>query len=77
MIQQIKDRYKQLDSKVGFIEEAAEIFERSPLTLRVHWFGNFWRVPQGFQLRVLALLEQKIKEQNEVRELKVTDPVEL
>jgi len=65
MIENIKKLWKQIDNKTNFIVMAANDLDKSPNTLRHHWFSNsgFWSVPEEHQPRVIELLQNTIKEQ--------------
>lgn len=65
MIENIKSLWQQIENKTKFMEMAAEDLGRSPLTLRQHWFAHFWSIPEEHQPRVVELLQNAIKEQNE------------
>ena len=64
MIANIKLLYKQLNSKKDFIEYSAAYFGLKPTSLRNHWFGNFWQIPESKQEQVVTLLQNYIKNQN-------------
>lgn len=55
--------YKHIHKKTKFIMEAGAHFGKSPQSLRVHWFGNFWSIPERYQDDLILFLQQKIKEQ--------------
>lgn len=63
MIENIKNLYTQVDKKTKFIEMVADDLEKSPLTLRNHWFSAFWSIPDEHQERVVELLQNTIKNQ--------------
>ena len=65
MTEEIKILYAKIHKKTDFIIEAAndKQIDKSPLTLRNHWFGNFWQIPQEYQDRVKHLLQKKIEQQ--------------
>jgi hypothetical protein len=65
-IEQIKNLYSQIEKKVKFIEFVAEKVERSPKTLRNHWFAEFWSVPVEHQEQVIKLLKETISKQKEL-----------
>ncbi len=65
MIQNIKNLYAQIDKKVDFLIELANDLDKSPNTMRNHWFGNFWSIPEEYQERVVELLQNRIALQNE------------
>lgn len=67
-MQDIRDLYSQLDHKTNFTIIAGQYFERSPQYLRVHWFGNFWNIPKGFQKPLKRLLMEAVKEQRKNQE---------
>ncbi len=64
MVEEIKELWKDLDYKTGFIKEVAVEVDRSPNTLNNHWFSHFWLIPEEFQAKVKELLEKKIKSQS-------------
>ena len=65
MIENIQNLFSELNNKTKFIKEAADDLNKSPNTLRHHWFSNsgFWSIPEEYQPRVVELLQNKIKEQ--------------
>ncbi len=65
MIENIQELYAQINHKTNFIKMAAKDLGKSPLTLRAHWFGLFWAIPEHHQPRVVELLQNTIKKQNE------------
>lgn len=64
MIDNIKSLYGQVQKKTTFIIMAAEVLGKSPLTLRQHWFGALWAIPEEHQPRVVELLQNTILSQN-------------
>lgn len=60
----IKELWKMVDKKTEFIQAAAEDLDKSPLTLRQHWFGSFWSIPEEHQPRIVELLQNTIANQN-------------
>lgn len=62
----IQKLYDQIEKKTKFIKEVAADLNKSPLTLRHHWFGNFWAIPADHEDRVIELLQAKIRQQNKV-----------
>ena len=66
MIEKIQMLYSQIEKKTKFIKEVAADLNKSPLTLRNHWFSAFWSIPEESQARVVELLEERIQEQNSV-----------
>jgi len=60
MIENIKTLYSRINKKTKFIEMAADDLEKSPLTLRHHWFSAFWSIPEEYQERVVELLQNTI-----------------
>lgn len=66
MIEKIKNLYSQVKGKTEFIKAVATDLNKSPLTLRNHWFSAFWSIPEENQARVVELLEERIQEQNSV-----------
>lgn len=65
MIDTIKSLYRQIKGKTDFIIMAAEDLSKSPLTLRQHWFGGFWAIPEEHQPRVAELLRKTLSQQKE------------
>lgn len=65
MIDNIKTLYQQVNKKTDFIKMAADDLGKSPLTLRQHWFGLFWSIPEEHQERVVELLQRTISQQNQ------------
>jgi hypothetical protein len=65
MIENIQELYSRIEHKTNFIKLAAKDLGRSPLTLRQHWFAHFWSIPEEYQPRVVELLQNTIKKQNE------------
>lgn len=63
MIDQIKELYAQIDHKTQFIANLAEKLGKSPQSLRVHWFAQFWSIPEEYQPKVVKFLKYTIKEQ--------------
>lgn len=61
--EEIKDLYGQLDHKTNFTIKAGAHFKRSPQSLRVHWFGNFWSIPEGFEDELISLLKYELANQ--------------
>jgi len=64
-IDNIKRLYKEVKKKSDFLVLAAEDLNRTYNTLRHHWFGQGWQIPKEHQQRVIALLQNTIKKQNE------------
>lgn len=62
-IDEIKRLYAQVNAKSKFIEDTAGKLNRSPLSLRTHWFSNFWAIPPDHQAGVLRLLKSAISKQ--------------
>lgn len=64
-IDQIKELYSQVKAKSKFIEKLGtnNKIDRSPRTIRNHWFSEFWSVPEDKQEAVLKLLKEEIKNQ--------------
>ncbi|WP_341217069.1 hypothetical protein [uncultured Wocania sp.] len=62
-IEHIQSLYKQINHKTNFIKEIAKKLEKSPLSLRTHWFGNFWSIPEDYHDAVIEEIENKIKTQ--------------
>lgn len=63
MIQEIQNLYAEVDKKTEFIKDVANDLGKSPLTLRHHWFGQFWAIPEEHQPRVKQLLTLTIESQ--------------
>lgn len=61
--ERIKMKYAEIEGKTKFIEDLAEVVDRSPLTIRNNWFSAFWMVPEENQEIVLDFLDKKIQEQ--------------
>lgn len=59
----IKALWKQVKNKTDFIERLANDLEKSPLTLRQHWFGSFFAVPADLRVKVKTAIENEIKAQ--------------
>jgi len=66
MITTIQTLYSQIEKKTDFIKLVAKDLGKSPLTLRHHWFGQFWSIPEENQQRVKDLLKKQIKKQKQV-----------
>lgn len=69
MIENIKELYAQIDYKTGFLIQLGESLQKSPLTLRNHWFGNFWSIPEEYHERVVTFMQNYIKQQNIKKEI--------
>lgn len=65
-IENIKSNHKQINNKTKFIIEAADYFKKSPSTIRNHWLGGFWMIPNDYQDDFIKLQQNWIKIQNEV-----------
>ncbi len=65
MIEEIKGLYSKINHKTNFIIKAAEVLGKKPTSLRSHWFGNFWSIPEHHQAEVKELLEKELEEQKE------------
>ncbi len=63
LIDEIKDLYSKVSKKTKFIILASVELEKSALTLRHHWFGQFWSIPEEHQSKVKELLELTIENQ--------------
>lgn len=61
-IDNIKNLYAQVGHKTNFTIKLAEALGKSPQSLRVHWFGNFWSIPDEYQDTVVDFLQKTIKE---------------
>lgn len=68
-INNIKQLYGQLKhgTKTSFIELVAFDLVKSPLTIHNHWFARFWQVPEEHQDRVIELLQNTLKLQNQTK----------
>lgn len=64
MIENIKQLYKEVEGKNKFIGVVANEFNLKPTSIRTHWFGNFWSIPESKQSKVVELLQNQIKNQN-------------
>lgn len=62
-IDNIKALYQQVNKKTEFIKVCAAYFGKSALSLRNHWFGNFWSIPEIYVDEVIKLLQNTIKNQ--------------
>lgn len=62
-IDNIKELYNQIEHKTNFTIEVGTYFKKSPQSLRVHWFGNFWSIPDKYQDELITLLQNKIANQ--------------
>ena len=63
MIAEIKTEYKKLNKKTAFIVGLSETLEKSPLSLRTHWFTSFWAIPKDYQPKVLKEIKKELKKQ--------------
>lgn len=63
MIANIKALYKQIKGKRDFIEYAAAYFGLKPTSIRNHWVGNFWQIPETKQEEMVTLMQNWIKNQ--------------
>ncbi len=64
-IETIQELYSQVNHKTKWISKAAEEVERTPRTLRVHWFAQFWSIPEEYQQTIIDLLKLELKQQKE------------
>ena len=64
-IDEIKQLYSQINKKTKWIEDTAKDIGKSPLSLRHHWFAQFWKIPDEYQPRVIELLKTTIKNQED------------
>jgi len=66
MIDNIKKTYALIPKgqKLHFIEEVAKEVKLKPSTMRSHWFGNFWAIPEEHQGLVIYMLQNFIKNIN-------------
>ena len=62
LMDEIKQLWSELKGKKDFIIKAAadEQISKSPMTLRVHWFGAYWQIPVEYRQRIKDLLEESI-----------------
>ena len=60
---QIKELYSQLKEKTKFIELVAKKVNRSPKSLRNHWFSEFWSIPEEYQQTVIDELNKTLLNQ--------------
>jgi hypothetical protein len=59
-IEQIIELWKKIPAngtKTKIIKKLAKELGRSPNTLRNHWFGSFWLIPEAHQAHVKKELE--------------------
>jgi hypothetical protein len=63
LIDNIRDLWKQINYKTGFIELCAKELDRSPNTIHNHWFARFWQVPADMQIPVIKLMQKTINNQ--------------
>jgi uncharacterized protein (DUF1778 family) len=68
MIENIKTLYGQLDDKTTFIETVAKEVGKKVITVRTHWFCRYFAIPDEYQERVVELLQNTIKNQNEIKQ---------
>lgn len=64
-IENIKNLYNQLNHKGKFIELVAEDLGGKPLSIKNNWFSGFISIPDEHQDRVIELLQNTIKQQND------------
>lgn len=64
MLEQIKNLYGQVHHKAKWMLEVSKKLDRTPGTLKSHWFGGFWAIPESEQPKVLKLLKKQIKKQD-------------
>lgn len=65
MTDNIKNLFEQIDEKSNFIKLVAKEVGNTPLSIRTHWFSNFWAIPEKHQERVVELLQNTIKNQKQ------------
>lgn len=60
MKDEIKKLFHNLEDKTAFILHLSEILNKSPNTLRHHWFSNygFWAIPEKYVVEVYEELKQ-------------------
>lgn len=66
-MERIKKQYEQVLHKASFIDVAAVHFDKSPGTLKNHWFSTRWAIPKSYQKDVLKLLKRWVNHQNKLR----------
>lgn len=65
MLENIKNTlYPEIKNKTSFFIALAKEVDRSPLSLRQHWFANFWSIPEEFQAKVVDFMQKYIKNQD-------------
>tara|TARA_R100000789_G_C3020427_1_gene153394 strand:- start:1166 stop:1387 length:222 start_codon:yes stop_codon:yes gene_type:complete len=72
MLEKIKELWELVDDKKQFLIEASTILERTPNTMKTHWFAGFWSIPKTERPNVLRLLEEKVLEQKNAENVKET-----
>lgn len=68
MDNRIKERYALINKKTSFIKKAAQELGKSPSTIRNHWVGGFWMVPENSQSKFLELIEEELTMQPRLKE---------
>ena len=63
-IKEIRTGYQKIVGKSDFIMEVALDVGRAKGTIKNHWLSGLWDIPSEFQVRVLDLINNKIKNQN-------------
>jgi hypothetical protein len=63
--------YAKVKVKGDFLFALAERVERSPNTLRNHWFGNFWNIPEELQTETKSFLKDYIARQDKKEALEL------
>jgi len=63
-IEQIQEQYALVKSKSKFILKLAKVVKRTPLTVRHHWIGQLWSIPEEFQQTVLDEINKELKIQS-------------
>lgn len=60
-IDNIKFLYQKLGHKTNFIKDVANALNKAPATLRNHWFGAFWSIPEKYQDKIIEMLQKQIR----------------
>jgi len=66
MIDNIKILHGQIHDKMAFNAMVAEDFKMEARSVANHWFCGYWAIPKSKQPRVVELLQNAIKEQNNI-----------
>jgi hypothetical protein len=70
---EIYNLYQQVKRKTEFIGALASEIERSPNSLRNHWFGNFWSIPAKEQAATKKFLNKYLKKQAKLEALELLE----